>query len=175
MKTLLATLLLLAPIAAFANEHHDHHHGAHVHGLAKLEVALEGTQLIVRLESPLEAVLGFEHAPRSAKDKAAVAAMRKILAGGDALFIPTAAAACRQQVSRVESAVLDGKAGAGHDGHGDLDTEFRFNCAQPAQLKGLEVRLFDVFPKLRRIDAEVATGKGQTAKRLTTKMRFLSW
>jgi hypothetical protein len=59
--------------------------------------------------------------------------------------------------------------------HADLDADFLFNCAQPAKLTGLDVRLFQAFPNMRRIEAQVVTAKGQKATRLSSKMRFLSW
>ncbi len=174
----LALLLLGLALPAQAHDHkheHAHHHHAHVHGQAQLEVAVADAELHLRLESPLEAVLGFERAPRNDKERAAVAALRQTLAAGERLFVTTAAAGCRMSAAKVESDLLDGKAGAGQDGHGDLVAEYRFVCAQPTRLTGLEVRLFEAFPKLRRLEAQVAGSRGQTAKRLTAKMRFLSW
>lgn len=87
---LLAALLVAAP--AFAQHDHGHHHHAHQHGVAKLEVAVDGANLSLHLESPLEGLLGFEHAPRSNKERATVAEMRRKLADAGKLFIPTTAA-----------------------------------------------------------------------------------
>ncbi|MBM4181666.1 MAG: DUF2796 domain-containing protein [Betaproteobacteria bacterium] len=177
-----APLLLALALAMPALAHDDHKHGhkhphqhAHVHGQAELKVAVDGGRLDLRLESPLEAVLGFEHAPRNDKERAAVASLRKTLAVGEQLFAPTTAAGCKLAETRVISDVLDGKPGAGEDGHGDVVAEYRFACAQPDKLTGLEARLFSNFPKLRRLDVQVVSGKGQTARRLTPRMRLLSW
>lgn len=172
-------LVLALSMPALANAHkddhkHSHQH-AHVHGQAELKVAVDGGSLDLRLESPLEAVLGFEHAPRNDKERAAVASLRKTLAAGEQMFAPTTAAGCKLAATRIISDVLDGKPGAGQDGHGDVVAEYRFACAQPAKLTGLEARLFSHFPKLRRLDAQVVSGKGQTARRLTPKMSLLSW
>lgn len=173
-------LALGLSLPAFAHEHEHghagHSHGAHVHGTAKLEVVLEGAELNIHLESPLDSVLGFEHAPANEKERAAVARMKELLAQGDKLFGPTSAAQCRFAGSTVEAPVLDSKPGtAKGDGHGDLDADFRFTCAQPGKLTGMEVRLPDSFPRMRSIEAQVAAPKGQTAKRLSGKMRFLNW
>lgn len=168
-------LCLLGTPTALAHEHGHHQHHAHVHGQAELEVAVDGANLSLRLASPLEAVLGFEHAPRSDRERAAAAALRKTLVAGERLFAPTAAAGCKLEESRAISDVLDRKPGAGQDGHGDVVAEYRFICAGPDKLTGMEVRLFDAFPKLRRVDARVVSGKGQSARRLTAKMRYLTW
>lgn len=167
----LAILVISAPVLA-----HEHH--AHVHGVAKLEVTVEGAEINLHLESPLEGVLGFEHAPGNDKERAIVARMRKTMANGGALFAPTTAAQCKFVEVKLEAPTLDaepaGKPDA-HEEHGDLDADFRFTCAQPAKLTGMEVRLFEAFPKLQRVDAQVVSGKGQKAMRLSSKMRFLSW
>jgi hypothetical protein len=169
-------LCLAAPAFAAHDHGHDHEHQAHVHGVAKLEVAVEGNRIDLHLESPLEALLGFEHAPRSDKERAVVARMRQTLEQGGKLFAPTAAAGCTLVSVRVEAPSLEAKPTAGgHEEHGDLDADFRFTCAQPGKLTGMEVRLSDAFPGMRRIDAQVVSGRGQSAARLTAKMRFLSW
>jgi hypothetical protein len=168
---------MLFPVAlavALATPAYAHEHHAHVHGVAKLEIAVEGGSLSLHLESPLEGVLGFEHAPGNDQERAAVAAMRRKLADGGKLFAPTTAAQCTLKSVQVEAPTLDAKPVVG-EVHGDLDADFLFTCAQPARLTGLEVRLFEAFPKLRRIDAQVVSGKGQSAMRLSSKMRFLSW
>lgn len=172
MKALLASLLLAFPLTLLAAEPHPHHHGAHVHGLAKLEAALDGGQLTLRLESPLEALLGFEHAPRSAAEQKAVAEMKARLQAADRLFVLTGEAGCTLKSATHASQALEGKSKAEH---GDLDAEFIFVCARPDKLRGLEARLFDVFPKLRRLDASVVTAKGQKAMKLSGKMRYLVW
>ena len=89
MKLLSALAVLVFSAPVLANEQH-----AHVHGVAKLEVAIEGADINLHLESPLEGVLGFEHAPGNDKERAIVAQMRKMMANGGALFAPTTAAQC---------------------------------------------------------------------------------
>ncbi len=160
--------LIAMPAAAFGQS-------AHVHGIAKLEVVAEGRDLLLHLESPLDGVLGFEHAPRNDREDAAVAQMRRTLVQGDTLFAPTPAAQCRLVSASVTAPSLDAKPAGGHAEHSDLDADFRFTCAQPGKLNGLEVRLGDAFPRLRRIDAEVVSGKGQSATKLSSKQRWLSW
>jgi len=154
---------------------------AHVHGQARLTVALDGANLTLALESPLANLLGFEHMPRSAKDKAAVARMAKLLNQPGELFVPTPAAGCKAGAVKLESSVLEARPKAakhGHDHeheHADLDGEFTFTCAQPGLLHSLEVKLFDAFPGLKRLDVEVATAKGQTAAKLDGKKRRIDW
>jgi putative ABC transport system ATP-binding protein len=167
------TLALLIVTPAFAQHDHGHHRHAHVHGVAKLEVAVDGGNLSLRLESPLEGLLGFEHAPRNDQERATVAEMRRKLADAGKLFAPTTAAQCTLKSVQVEVPMLDAKQATANAEHADLDADFLFNCAQPAKLTGLDVRLFQAFPKMRRVEAQVVTVKGQKAMRLSSKMRFL--
>ncbi len=170
-------LLIAAPVSAQQDHKHDHahHHAAHVHGVAKLEVAVDGGNLSLHLESPLEGLLGFEHAPRNDKERAAASEMRKKLADAGKLFAPTTAAQCTLKSVQIDAPSLDTKPASGDAEHADLDADFLFICAQPAKLTGMDVRLFQVFPKMRRIEAQVVSGKGQKATRLSSKMRYLSW
>lgn len=65
------------------HEHHDHdeheHHGKHEHGVADLDIALDGKQLLVQLTSPAANFLGFEHQPSTEEQKKAYAKMVKLL------------------------------------------------------------------------------------------------
>ncbi|MDO9225757.1 MAG: DUF2796 domain-containing protein [Pseudomonadota bacterium] len=168
----LIALLIAAP--AYARHDHTPHH-AHVHGVAKLDVAVDGGTLNLRLESPLEGLLGFERVPRNDRERAAVAEMRNKLGDAGKLFVPTTAAQCTLKSVQIEAPALDAKSASANPEHADLDADFLFTCAQPSKLTGVDVRLFQVFPNMRRIDARVVSGKGQKATRLSTKMRFLSW
>lgn len=177
---------------------------AHVHGNAELQVTVQGQALTVLLATPLENLVGFEHAPRTDKQKAAAQALGEQLAKPDVLLVPSQAARCSASASVVNAPVLgmngviegrlekqppaqpgnaahrghshgDKKGAVGGDGHAELLAQFTFRCEQPAALKGLEVRLFDAFRGLRRIDAQVAGPAGQKAIRLSSSRRMVSW
>ncbi|MFA7243531.1 MAG: DUF2796 domain-containing protein [Sulfuricellaceae bacterium] len=167
--TLLLTAHCLTPSPAMAEP------GAHVHGIAKLQVAVDGDTLTLDFESPLDNLLGFEHMPHSEKQIAAVRAMAERLNKPGNLFLPTPAASCTVLSTKLESPVLAPAKKANGDGHADLDAEFIFKCAQPGELRGLEVRLFDAFPNLRRLDVQVAGARGQSAAKLTPTQRRISW
>lgn len=152
-----------------------HEPGAHVHGIAKLRVAVDGNILTLGFESPLDNLLGFEHMPRNDKQKAAVHALAVCLNKPETLFLPTIAAHCAPVSAKLESPVLAPEKKTGDDGHADLDADFVFKCAQPGELRGMEVKLFDAFPSLRRLDVQVAGARGQAGVRLTPAQRQVSW
>lgn len=166
---------------------------AHVHGQAELDVTVSGGTLVLNLHSPLDSLLGFERAPRTAAQKTAVDNLLSQLRKPEALFVPSAAAQCVLASSIVDAPVLGvvrqvaaseskapaaAKAAAGHggkDGHAELKAEFTFKCGHAGELRGLEARLFDQFKRLRRLDARVVGPRGQSSARLTPSRRTLTW
>jgi hypothetical protein len=180
-SSLLSPLLLLAacavavPAAAQA-------HKAHSHGIAELEVAIDGPLLTLKLESPLDSLLGFERAPRNDAERERVRVMAQALRSGP--FVPTAAARCRLERVSLSSAALapdllgePGPAAGGKTSseHADLDAGFVYRCDEPKALTGIDVMLFDHFKRLRRVDTQVAGPKGQAALKLTSKSRQIRW
>ena len=62
------------------------HHEAHEHGVAHMNVAVEGNDIYIELISPAANIVGFEHQPRTQEQKAAVKAAIKKLEAGEKLF-----------------------------------------------------------------------------------------
>lgn len=186
-------VLSLAFLSSQAGAQH-----AHVHGNAELQVALDGQSLTLVLSSPLDNLLGFEHAPRTDKQKAAVQALAERLAKPELLFVPTREARCSPAAGAINAPVLGWNGSTGGkpaqegavagsrqsahrhdkrdgDGHAEIMAQFNFRCEQAAALKGVEVRLFDAFRGIRRINAQVAGPSGQKSARLFASQRVVSW
>jgi hypothetical protein len=79
LKMTFAALMVL-PVSLYAAEH-----VAHVHGAAKLQVAIDGSTATLMLESPLESLVGFEYAPGNKAEKTALAKLAATLEKPDAL------------------------------------------------------------------------------------------
>ncbi len=152
-----------------------HGPGPHVHGVASLQVAVDGNTLTLHLESPLDNLLGFEHVARTEKEKAAVRDMAARLNKPETLFVPTPEAQCKAVSVDLESPVLQPAKAANSSGHADLDGDFVFRCEHPEVLRAIDVSLFDGFPNMRQVDVQVATSFGQAAAKLTQKQRRVSW
>lgn len=154
----------------------------HVHGQAELEVAVEGGSLTVTLRSPLDSLLGFERAPRTAAQKAAAETLLQRLRDPAALFKASAGAGCALVSTEIDAPVL-GVAPAGasatrqadKDAHAELVSTMRFRCEQPAQLRALDVALFEQYRRLHRIEARIVGPRGQSSARLTPARRTLNW
>lgn len=80
--------------------------GAHVHGQAVLEVAVDGGAVQLNLYSPLDNLLGFEHTPRTEEERQAVRTMAAKLHQGESLFVFTPSARCRLESSNLQSTSL---------------------------------------------------------------------
>jgi len=163
--SLLATLILAAAGAgaAYAAKPHEH-------GVVKLDVAVEGDKLTVALEAPLDNLLGFERAPRTEAERKAASEVMARLRAPAGLFAADAAAQCALAKTDVQAPVLEGSAKA-KDGHADLDATYEFKCAQPAQLRALDVGLFEAYKRIQRIDVQVAGPQGQSKTTLRRPAR----
>ncbi|MBQ0960260.1 DUF2796 domain-containing protein [Ideonella sp. 4Y11] len=139
---------------------------AHQHGIARVDLALDGAELTIALEMPLDSLLGFERAPRTPAERQAAQAALARLRDGAALWRPDAAAQCTLQAATVSAPVLE-RPGAAAGAHADVDAEYRFRCAQPARLAEVDVRLFEAFSRLERVDVQTALPSGQRQARLS--------
>lgn len=156
----------------------------HVHGAATLQIAIDGKNVGVTLISPLESLLGFERAPRNDKEHQAVQKMMMQLNNPAVWLIPSAAARCTPAKPQVNAPALESKRHKSHghgphekhdEEHAELEVIISFHCAEPAALRTMEVRLFDAFPRLQRLQAEVAAPGKQAAANLTRERNVLSW
>jgi hypothetical protein len=148
---------------------------AHEHGVAQLTLVQERSTVTIALDSPLDSIVGFEHAPASTAEKAALSRAGERLRDVAAVLSLPAAAGCTVAEMDVDLPFAEGDAAAhdahGHDheegGHADVSASYTLDCTDPAALDALKVRLFDTFPRMRQVRAEAATAHGQGAATLT--------
>ncbi len=135
---------------------------AHEHGSARLDIAVEAQRITLQFESPLENLVGFERAPRTAAERQAVQAMLARLRDPATLLRIDAAAGCRGGTVSVESGVLGlGSAKTGAGGHADLQAEIVFDCQDAARSATAETELFAAFARLQRIQVQLVLPRGQ--------------
>jgi len=147
---------------------------AHEHGVAKLDVAVDGNMLTVALQSPLDNLLGFERAPRTDAERKAAAALLARLRTDGALFKADAAAQCTLSKAEVTAPVLEAGSNAPAGDHADLDATFEYTCTQPQQLRTLDLGLFDAFRRMKRIEVQVASAQGQSKLTLRRPARAVT-
>jgi len=175
-RLLLALPFALFPLAAaHAHDDHDHDHahgslGAHEHGVASLNVALDGTTLELELDSPAMNLVGFEHAASSDADKAKVAAVRQQLEQPLKLFVLAQAAGCNETTQQLQSPLFGNASAADDDDdghahaheHSDIHAHYQLTCSQPGKLAQLDLApLFAAFPATQKINVQLIGPNGQ--------------
>ena len=172
------------------------HHEAHEHGVANLNIAVEGNNIYIEFASPAANIVGFEHHPRTHEQKDAVKDAVNKLQKGDALFILSAKSASKLVKSSVDTDIDKdtehhseeelahskeehhgheekhdedhGDAGK-HERHSEFEARYQFACQKPGQLSQIEVMLFRAFPGIEHIEVQLLTETKQTAMELTAK------
>jgi hypothetical protein len=172
------------------------HHEAHVHGVAHMNVAVEGDTVYIEFSSPAANIVGFEHHPETAEQKKAIETAIETLKAGDKLFKLSPKAQGKLTKSVVDTDIAntshpeshaehgnehgkhhehDKKHGEkhhhanDHERHSDFKAEYRFVCKRPEKLAHIEVMLFDIFPGIEHIEVQILTETTQTAVELTAK------
>lgn len=174
MRRLLALVLgaSLGVAAHAASSSHEHEqetvqggHGAHVHGIAQLQIVLEGTQLDIALFSPAANLVGFEHRPETDEQKAMVALTHQRLSEGKSLF-QTEPANCQLAEQEVDSSSMrephhDHGDNAHHDDHDqhnsshrEISAHYRFTCAEPNALRAISTTLLAQFPGIHSLQVQ---------------------
>jgi hypothetical protein len=167
-------------------------HEAHVHGLARMNLAVDGQEVEIELDSPLANFVSFEHEPETDAQKQEVRRMAATLRKAEALFILPVEAKCRlEKVSLESGAISDdllspekpGQAESkherhdehSHDGHGDIEAEISFVCLEPGKLNSMTVDLFRAFPDLHEVEVQMLTSGKQGAAELVPESNLLRW
>jgi hypothetical protein len=156
---LAATLAFLAP-SAQAEE-------AHEHGHAELMLVIEGSGGELEIEIPAIDVVGFERAPASDAENAAVADALAILGDFDGLFMLTAAAGCSAVEAEAEFEI--------EGDHAAFHAHYELACAQGSAVTSLKTTAFDAFPSLEEIDAAVVTESSQAGGEMEADSPSLSF
>ena len=172
------------------------HHESHEHGVANLNVAVEGKNIYIEFTSPAANIVGFEHHPRTHEQKDAVKDAVNKLKKGEALFLLSAKSESKLVKSSVDTDIdkgaehhaeeghahskeeHHGHAEEHHEDHGDADKHerhsefeatYQFACQKPDKLSQIEVMLFRAFPGIEHIEVQLVTATKQTAVELTAK------
>ena len=144
---------------------------AHEHGVARLDVGVEAARITLSLELALEDLAGFERAPRTDGERATVQAALVRLRDAGTLIRIDGAAGC--VIARTEliapvwglipvgAAQAAGSAAEAKEGHGDLDATYEFKCSAGNKAGHIELQLFEAFARLKRIEVQAVTARGQ--------------
>lgn len=133
--------------------------------------------MTLQLHAPLDSLLGFERAPRTDTERQLAAALVDRLRDDRTLVRLDAAAQCTLHEVTVSAPVLtaDARRGA-QDGHADVEATYAYRCAQPAQLRSLDLSgLLGAYQRIARVELQIAGGSGQTRQVLRRPNTMLRW
>lgn len=165
-----ALWLLLACGAARAGK-------AHEHGVGKLNITQDGAAAYtLELELPLDSLVGFERPPRTAPERQAAEAAKARLRDAAMLFRVQPVAGCAVQLRELSVPVWEvmdrgTSAGKGAAAHADAHAAYGVQCPPKETIQGVEVHLFEAFPRLKRLQVQAALTNGQRLFRLTPTQR----
>ena len=160
------------------HEHEDdsHHreHASHVHGEGQLTLVIEGKTIAITLTTPAESIFGFEHAPTTEQEKSQLNKALTTLNAPTTLFNFGKEAQCKTTTHTVHSPFDNSdQPKASTASHTDIDAEYNFECAQPANVKKVDLPLMTQFPGLRTLKVDYITESeqgSQTVSAPTTEL-----
>ena len=152
----LLAILFSSPIVAADN----HRHSAHAHGKGELEITVQGNALHGEFRTPMDSLLGFEHQPKTAAQKASVDQLREQLKDLSVIIRPNPEARCALKRYDVASPMFSGTVKGSHS---ELTYKFSFECAASGNLTSLEVTALQLFKRLLEVRVQVVSEQNQRA------------
>jgi hypothetical protein len=178
--TLAVAAISMLAIAARAEDEHREL-GPHVHGHGTLNIAIEDKRVSMELEVPGMDIVGFEHAPSTVDQKAAVEKATARLEKPLGVFSLPPDAGCTVAEAKVSVEAehhhdgddddhdADHKDGAkeddGHDehaGHNQFHVNYALDCTNPNELTTINFDYFTLFAGAHDLTVNVVTAKGQS-------------
>jgi Protein of unknown function (DUF2796) len=135
----------------------------HVHGLATVDIAVDGLALAITFRAPAINVIGFEHAPTTPDEKAAVAHANQTYKAGNKLFVTSAAAGCTQRAATLTPITYetDGEEKPNAP-QADYEVAYQFACQHVDKLAWVDTTLFAAMRNAQRITVNVVADRLQT-------------
>ncbi len=172
VPALTSILIGLSAATAIAQDTAHRQGAPHVHGVAHLSIAAEGSRVSVELNSPAVSLIGFERAPRTDDERATLILAKQNLMAGDSMIRFNTEAGCRLEEAAIDAAFADGPTNHDHqgkEGHADFTVVYGFECDRPESLSAAALGLFAGFPALERVLVQYATHEGQGGAELTPR------
>jgi Protein of unknown function (DUF2796) len=137
-----------------------HQHGAHVHGTATLNIAIDERTATVELISPAESVIGFEHQAKSAEDQKRQAMALDLLRHKiDSMVVLDPALGCSFSPTRVELLQKDAE-------HAEVHSTFAVSCHTPLAGSKLRFGFTKTFPGIQTVNAQLVGATQQVGARI---------
>ena len=196
LHTILFSAGVLTAVPALAAEVHREL-GPHQHGHGILNIAVEKNRVSMDLDVPGLDIVGFEHKPESADQKAVAQKAEKQLGDALALFKVPASAQCKVAEAKV-SIEAEGAHGAGgekeiavaeqkpspaetdakggspeQEGHNEYNVSYVLDCAQPSKITSIEFGYFKAFAGAKALTVNIVSQNAQNAYEVTREKPVL--
>lgn len=158
MHKAILMIALAVPGALVAQETRDL--GAHEHGHAALNIAVEGTQVAMAFEAPGADIVGFEYKAETAGDRAKVDAAIAELSKPLSLFVLPAAAGCTVVSSTAALHDEHHEEGEERAEHTEFQAEYLLNCTDPSAIDRIGFPIFETFPNAEEVEIQMISDKG---------------
>ena len=134
---------------------------AHEHGGAKLNIAIDGKDATVELETPADGIVGFEHTAVTAADKKQQSAALDTLKNRIAeMVIFDRSIACTFTARKVAV-----EKDADED-HSDVKAEFGVTCGKPPAGTTLRFGFSKIFPRIVDVEVQLLSDSEQTGAKI---------
>lgn len=174
--------------------------GAHEHGVVRLGLAVDGTEVTLAGEAPADALFGFERAPETDEERALVAERLQLLRGdaGSLVSFPESNRCYVDAISVNAPDAFPADAAGSHD-HGDqadhehdeaghdhgeddhdheagehleIELTIRWSCGISPEGYPATLQLSRLIPEAELVDLTVVTSRGSGAARVGTEADF---
>jgi hypothetical protein len=144
-------------------------HAAHEHGKVTINIALDGRELVVELDSPAVNVVGFEHKPRTEAERAVVRDAAAMFDSGRGLLGTPKEAACLFQRTELKAPQWDSTQvppthHEEHEHHTDYEVRLIYRCNAPPRPAWIEPWLLDRLRGVTEARVNVVTPSGQSSE-----------
>ncbi|MCG8378278.1 MAG: DUF2796 domain-containing protein [Proteobacteria bacterium] len=179
--TLVLGILSIYSLHVFSGSESEHHHTAHVHGEALLNLAIDKNTVLIEFESPAMNIIGFEHEPRTEEQINITKETNERLKNyNSVLTIP--GSQCKQTDSTLEFAHdVDDEEEHHHDDHheheevhSDYHLQYTVSCESLADLK-IHINLFKHFPGIEHLDLNWINEQKQGKLELTSENNIIEF
>ena len=147
-------------------------HKVHEHGTSNVTIALDKNVLQIQLEAPLVDIIGFEGRPKTELQKQAYkVASNKLKNWKNILKFETGSCSNKRVAISDKHKNRHVHKHKNHDNeekniHTDIKVLYEFYCTDPINFKSLKVKLFEIFPDVKKINVQWTTNSGQGQKAL---------
>jgi hypothetical protein len=179
ISQLTAGVILAFSHMAFANDHHEHNHDAHVHGYAQLTLAAERNTLLINIKVPAQSLVGFEHRAESVHEIAQVNQLKATLTQPDHIMtIENSGCALIENNLDLEALLPIQHEHSSHGAeteHSEVVITYKFHCESLMGKSSAKLHIFELYPEIETIKALWITESQQGADNLTSEKNILTW